>query len=316
MSRTIPQLAVDELVNVTIRGARVEELDCPGDDTFATLALGSYRVPIALHAPGVTVERVAPAEWPPQLGDIWADRNGSEWFTVKSGRMLDGTGGGWSDPQEVVSGFGPMRLVRRRGWTPAAPAEVGEPEKLDERVAWVAGIREIADLIEARRDVPVPYGNAGQVEFEIRAELERVAGEFGLDITETDTHDRVELKFGPTLLNLCWFKPRAAQVEDDAAEGASYRAKEEAELRAEDEPLPAPKCGRCETRVVVRGNTTGGEPSIRGRFCRTCIDRCHESTDFAHECVVCATPDPLPHRVPDPDAEAVLARALDGEVSA
>jgi hypothetical protein len=39
-----------------------------------------------------------------------------------------------------------------------------------------------------------------------------------------------------------------------------------------------PTCAKCNSAPPARGE----------RFCEPCISRCHESTDFAHECVICA----------------------------
>lgn len=38
------------------------------------------QIPIDPGADTVTVERVAPAEWPPQRGDLWRDRDCDLWF--------------------------------------------------------------------------------------------------------------------------------------------------------------------------------------------------------------------------------------------
>lgn len=68
-----------EIVEITIRGARVDRLDSAknqrfmvGDDDELWLAL-----PLS---EAVTIERFAPAEWPPQPGDVWLDRDGNPWF--------------------------------------------------------------------------------------------------------------------------------------------------------------------------------------------------------------------------------------------
>jgi len=50
------------------------------------------------------------------------------------------------------------------------------------------------------------------------------------------------------------------------------------------EPQP---CGRCKS---APGVMKGLDPA-RGLFCRACTDRCHEATDFAHICQVCAGPE-------------------------
>ena len=50
------------------------------------------------------------------------------------------------------------------------------------------------------------------------------------------------------------------------------------------EPVPEdpPLCTRCKTNPVA-----SPKAGPFGRFCDDCIDMCHESTDFAHECPVC-----------------------------
>jgi hypothetical protein len=287
------KFAEGERVNVTIRNAHV--VSTSGDMLPTAIVrvenqFGEWRFEIPTAYPGVDVERIAPAEWPPQHRDGWkSERNGWEWFAVKkdSGRiMLVNDYGDSYDPAWAMENTGPMTLTRREGWTPAAPVDVGEPAPVDERAAWVAGIREIADLVEARRDLPVPYGNAGQVEFDTRAELERVAREFGVDITDTERHDRAELKFGPTLLNLCWFKPTETPAEpelvDEDGDGSVDGCEREASF-------PCAWLGGCNASV-----------GVRNEIC----DR-HEAPGA-----------PLPHRVPAPDAEAMLAATLDGEVPA
>jgi hypothetical protein len=119
-----PTFKVGELVDLHIRNARVDKLDCPDNDVFATLRFGSWLVSVNLIAPGVTVDRVAPAEWPPRAGDIWADRNGKEWFAVRrisiAGdaiifRAADDDASNWNEPSEVLGDVGPLALIRRRG---------------------------------------------------------------------------------------------------------------------------------------------------------------------------------------------------------
>lgn len=46
-------------------------------------------------------------------------------------------------------------------------------------------------------------------------------------------------------------------------------------------------CGRCKS---APGTMPGYDPA-RGKFCRACADRCHESTDAFHICEVCAAPE-------------------------
>lgn len=54
---------------------------------------------------------------------------------------------------------------------------------------------------------------------------------------------------------------------------------------------PADLCGRCKLRFDPADTHFDG----RGRyldsaFCRHCVNRCHEASEFDHTCVVCATP--------------------------
>jgi hypothetical protein len=70
-----------DIVDVTIRGARVQDYDVSGDGPDRLMV--TYGQPASmttLFVNGVTVERVAPAEWPPQPGDVWRDPHGYAWF--------------------------------------------------------------------------------------------------------------------------------------------------------------------------------------------------------------------------------------------
>lgn len=49
------------------------------------------------------------------------------------------------------------------------------------------------------------------------------------------------------------------------------------------------RCAGCRREPPLR--PTDGDLSLFGVFCAKCIDRCHESTDLAHRCPVCAWPD-------------------------
>lgn len=76
-----------DIVRIVIENARVTEIcrhgDGNGDDLrFTYEAKDGDQWPSAVwaQAPGVFVERVAPAEWPPKPGDLWRDRLGSVWF--------------------------------------------------------------------------------------------------------------------------------------------------------------------------------------------------------------------------------------------
>lgn len=57
---------------------------------------------------------------------------------------------------------------------------------------------------------------------------------------------------------------------------------------------PGPSCGRC-----------GAFMSQSARFCPNCVDRCHEATEFDHECAVCRpeAPPTKPFATVQEDAE-------------
>jgi len=125
---SIDTFHVGEIVDVTIRGARVmaplhtddgltlayEEVR-PGN--FATFGL---RHP---QAGTVTIERVAPAEWPPQAGDLWRDKHNELWFIHRNPSVMDPspvlmgrtTGGArWTnDVVGLIDDNAPMTLVHR-----------------------------------------------------------------------------------------------------------------------------------------------------------------------------------------------------------
>jgi len=48
----------------------------------------------------------------------------------------------------------------------------------------------------------------------------------------------------------------------------------------------AATCRRCRRHPVEQP----GQPHPVGAFCTECINRCHDSTDFAHTCQVCQAP--------------------------
>lgn len=85
-----------ELVNVEIRAARVMDPK-PGHDHILTLGYtetvpGVYatiEINTSVAGSSITTTRVAPADWPPQLDDLWRDNDGKLWFV---GRYEDSEG--------------------------------------------------------------------------------------------------------------------------------------------------------------------------------------------------------------------------------
>jgi hypothetical protein len=185
-----------ELCDITIKGARYA--DDHGDVRGFDLAGSDTRVWIP-RSPQVQVERRAPKEWPPQPDDVWLDVATSAWFAFRDPRgvLLMQSGDPNSDtrptPDMVLSTAGPMTLVYRKGWTPV-PAVEAKPAEVDKRTATIAGLRALADLIEAQPTLPTPYVQANiYIEHLVKdpderhAELERIARV--LDV-EPDSRDK------------------------------------------------------------------------------------------------------------------------------
>jgi hypothetical protein len=125
-----------ELVNVTIRNARVvnsypvrrDDADM-GTVLVAEYTNGEHRnIAVNLAAEAVTVERVAPAEWPPLPGDLWRStptrRSPAGQLWLACGAVdVDGK----TDPyvplvsteedhayaDDVLHSYGPLTLVHR-----------------------------------------------------------------------------------------------------------------------------------------------------------------------------------------------------------
>jgi len=124
MTDPTPTYAAGELVDITIRGARV--LPCDVDGVLAaeyTIRLPAHegawrRVSVCTESDTVTVERVAPAEWPPQIGDLWRDRAGNLWFDTPNSPYADnhwliGSTGQGDHASSLLKLNGPLTLVHR-----------------------------------------------------------------------------------------------------------------------------------------------------------------------------------------------------------
>ena len=126
-----PTYATGELVDITIRAARVRGYHgAPGTEQDLMVSYGGEDgrsdLNLALDVAGVTVERMAPAEWPPRYKQIWQDCNGDLWTLVR-GVTIDGpqrpytlhrltcTDGsreaGIHGTADLLARYGPMTLV-------------------------------------------------------------------------------------------------------------------------------------------------------------------------------------------------------------
>lgn len=150
-----------EKVDILLRDVEVVTAGSPSLEVL--YRAGANREAYALYinpdSPNLVVTRVAPAEWPPQIGDVWADAHGGEWWCRPEHEdgeaYLQSQKGGVDDPAWVLRQYGPMTLVYRKGWlaTPAVDVEV-EAEQVDERARYAALLRLVADGIDAGLLVP------------------------------------------------------------------------------------------------------------------------------------------------------------------
>jgi hypothetical protein len=156
--QNVQQFQPGEVVDVAIKNVRYVSTNEWFHTVEGTEGL-SFQVP---EGPSV-LTRVAPKEWPPQPGDVWEDRNGHEWMATAHGanyvQMISQDGDPWSFEHEVLGSFGPLRLVRRRGWTPDAEPPAADPSTVDKRAEMVAGLRALADLVEANPTLPFPLND-------------------------------------------------------------------------------------------------------------------------------------------------------------
>lgn len=109
-----------EIVDVTIRGARVQDVFLAGVVLRLPPDGETFEVPLCDE---ITVERVAPEQWPPQPGDVWATPAGVTLFAVDIAEVmrenpdvrlvtqLDGR----FYPRDAIREFGQLELVRREG---------------------------------------------------------------------------------------------------------------------------------------------------------------------------------------------------------
>lgn len=118
---------VGERVTVTIKGRVTEVDDCLMLIEYASRGDLKAEAPIVPDAEAVTIERVAPAEWPPQHQDVWADRDGDHWYGVLVDNDTESDGpyvelwcsrssknrGFNSDLDHLIQRHGPFALVHR-----------------------------------------------------------------------------------------------------------------------------------------------------------------------------------------------------------
>lgn len=128
MSNTQPSaLKAGELVRITVE-ARYVDADSPYR-RFAATPVDPAAGPCEFWLHGdvqARIERLAPAEWPPQPGDVWyAAGEQADYFGVlakgtKAVRLVAMTGSVAAyEPEAIAARSGPMILEYRRGWVRA-----------------------------------------------------------------------------------------------------------------------------------------------------------------------------------------------------
>lgn len=80
----VDEIKSGDLVTVTVKGVRL------GATSDIRVTVTDERGELWVLPPTSEVERVAPAEWPPQVGDLWRMRGGSRFVCV---RDFDAPGG-------------------------------------------------------------------------------------------------------------------------------------------------------------------------------------------------------------------------------
>jgi hypothetical protein len=233
--------AEGELIDVQIKGARVDAINDSG--MLVQLSdLIQVDLPLPLPNNGVTVTRVAPAEWPPVAGDLWANANGVKVF-AQDHMLHTSNGFQFGSAEEALESIGPMTLVYREGWTPAPAADVDQADdqptpQTEGRAAVVAGFRQLADLIE-RTDLPIPdlwrlgqsagwatfigdsfvprYTSTDEAVDRLRAWAEECGVEHRTRDVGADVYHNVDVRLGGVSVELSYIVTAAATPEVAAA---------------------------------------------------------------------------------------------------
>lgn len=123
---TADLIAEGEHVKVTITG-RVSAITVGKEDPSELLLTVEYHV--ASAATGhvdqhfiiidpscdvITVDRLAPPEWPPRRGDVWVDRYGERYFAFACDEVLVNEYAKPAWPEDIRVKQGPMTLASRK----------------------------------------------------------------------------------------------------------------------------------------------------------------------------------------------------------
>ena len=115
-----------ERIRITIDATVQSHQDDEIEYQYPT-ALGACEGVVVLDCSPVTVERVAPVEWPPRPGDLWRDRDGDLWLTrpadangifLLAGKPSKAPPFGSSNHIRLMRQYGPLTLVHREDEEP------------------------------------------------------------------------------------------------------------------------------------------------------------------------------------------------------
>src|SRR5690606_41537796 len=87
----------------------------PSEEAEASVASAALTVSVTVEVAlteSVTVEWVAPAEWPRRPGDVWLDAEGRAWTALR-GRMVPVTSTRGESADAALATYGPLTLVHR-----------------------------------------------------------------------------------------------------------------------------------------------------------------------------------------------------------
>lgn len=110
-----------DVVDITIKSAIISDRHDVTERVWFEVDEKPYYLPA--NSEFVAVVRIAPAEWPPQPGDLWRDNGDEVWFAVQLApgdvAMLPSYPVSSSKrgvtPDRVMRTVGPLTLVHREG---------------------------------------------------------------------------------------------------------------------------------------------------------------------------------------------------------
>lgn len=115
------QFQAGEIVDVAIKGVRIFAGRTEGGTVTEGLAIVDEHGRFYNLPPRAEITRAAPAEWPPQLNDLWRSAKGRTWWAIevypngstRAEIVLMNADADWLPGDVVLRAEGPMTLVHR-----------------------------------------------------------------------------------------------------------------------------------------------------------------------------------------------------------